>query len=67
MPLVWGDGYCDGFLAVEIFSKKATEGVGNEVVKIIEVEKNIPLTQTHSLAEKLNYLRVPNEFSGVQI
>ena len=23
--LVWGDDYCDGFLGVEIFSKKATQ------------------------------------------
>ena len=35
-------------------------------VKIIEIEKNNPLTQTYSLAEKLNYLRVPNEFAETQ-
>jgi len=25
--LVWGDDYCDGFLAVQIFSKKRLKGL----------------------------------------
>ena len=36
------------------------------VKKIIEVEKNTPHAQTHSLAGKLNFLRVPNEFAETQ-
>ena len=33
--LVWGDDYCDGFLGVEIFSKKATQEV-IELPKLVQ-------------------------------
>ena len=67
MPLVLGDGYCDGFLALEIFPKKRLKVLETRgFVKIIDVEKNTPLAQTQSLAEKLNHLRVSNDFSEAQ-
>ena len=60
VPLVWGDGCCDGFLAVGIFSKKRLKVLETRrFVKFIDIVINEPCVQTHSLAKKLNYLREP--------
>ena len=60
MLLVWGDGDCDGFLGMEIFSKKRLKVLETRgFVKFIEVEIINLHAQTRSLDEKLNYLRVP--------
>ncbi|MDA7676649.1 hypothetical protein N8584_01555 [bacterium] len=58
MLLVWGDGYSDGFLGMEIFSKKRLKVLETWMfVKFIEVEIINPYAQNSSLAEKLDYLR----------
>ena len=44
--LVWGDGDCDGFFGMEIFSKKRLKVLGSRMlIKFIEVEIINPLAQ----------------------
>ena len=45
--LVWGDGYSDGFLGMEIFSKKRLKLLKTRgFIKFIEVEIINPYAQT---------------------